>query len=557
MSDKKRAVGYVRVSSKQQAASGESLTTQRKAVKDFVKSQGWKLGNLYADEGISGGSVKGRPGLVSLLEDAQKKKFDVLVIHRLSRFGRNARDLLNNYEQLKEAGVELRSIKEQMDFSSPYGRAMLTMLSAVAELEREIIGENTLENRVALTKKNIPASGRLPYGRTYKNGKWGIDEEVQKKIKWAARQYAIKGQSIEKIAKKISMSESGLLRILKTRCGDTWTVSFKGEEYPMSVPALLDENMIASVHKRAASNKTATHGHIKNKYLLSRKIFCGECGYALTGHTDTQRKENRYYRHPKKGEHQCKDFSGFVIADDIEKAVLVHLFRTYGDVNNMEKAIARAIPNRDEIEDYRTEKENYEKELKSLEVERERLIKCVRKGTLTGRDIEKELTDIQERKDFLNIELDRVNLKVENSPTLEEVKEDAEYIRRMIEARSYVFSRLGEMTFDDKRVIVEKAFGAVKVDGKRLGVYIKKDSNGEIRYEINGGLLKYIDESCPKPFLKLPMPVHVVQDLLQIDNEYGEDYDPFVKKEAKPKRKLNGKTGKNNGVKQKILCSDI
>ncbi len=105
MSEKKRAVGYVRVFSKQQASSGESLTTQRKAIKDFVKSQGWKLGKVYADEGISGGSVKERKDLQQLLEDAQNKKFDVLVIHRLSRFGRNARDLLNNYEQLKEAGV--------------------------------------------------------------------------------------------------------------------------------------------------------------------------------------------------------------------------------------------------------------------------------------------------------------------------------------------------------------------------------------------------------------------------------------------------------------------
>ncbi len=84
---KKRAVGYVRVSSKEQAQSGESLSTQRKAIEDFVKAQGWKLTKIYADEGISGGSVKERKALQQLLKDAEKKKFDVLVIHRLSRFG--------------------------------------------------------------------------------------------------------------------------------------------------------------------------------------------------------------------------------------------------------------------------------------------------------------------------------------------------------------------------------------------------------------------------------------------------------------------------------------
>ncbi len=537
---KKRAAGYVRVSSRDSATTGESLTTQRKAIKDFAKTQGWNLTKIYADEGISGSTVNERPGLVQLLKNAGKKNFDILVIHRLSRFGRNARDLLNNYAILVGADVQLLSIKENMDFSNPYGKAMLTMLSAVAELEREIISENTLENRIALTKKNIPASGNLPFGRTYENGKWGIDEKIQKKIKWAASKYAM-GESIKSLAKKLQMSQSGLLRNLKTRCGSIWTVSFKDEEYELDVPPLLDDEMIAAVHRRAALNKTTSHGFIKNEYLLSRNILCGHCGYAMFGQTDTHHRENRYYRHPKIGANQCKDFPAFVKADDIEKAVMVHLFRMYGDVNNIKKAIDKALPNKEEIKNDKIEKDNYEKELNVLKDEKGRLIRRVRKGIFMDCDIEREMNDIRARERFLESEIERVNSKTANSPKKEEIEEDADSIKQMIRIAHATDCRLGKMTFEDKRVIVEKAFGGIKdVDGKRLGVYIKTGSNGKLQYEINGGIVKCIDEDLPKSFLELPMPHYALHELLNIETDYaGKDYDPFVQEEVTmPKRKI-------------------
>ncbi len=90
-----RAAGYIRVPSKEQV-DGESLSTQRESIRNFVKSQDWKLTDIYSDEGISGGSVKERHALLQCLHDGQDGKFNVLVIHRLSRFGRNARELLNN-----------------------------------------------------------------------------------------------------------------------------------------------------------------------------------------------------------------------------------------------------------------------------------------------------------------------------------------------------------------------------------------------------------------------------------------------------------------------------
>ena len=123
--------------------------------------------DVYADEGISGGSVKERLALLQCLHDGQDGKFDVLVIHRLSRFGRNARELLINHDELEKVGVSLRSISEGIDFGNKYGKAMLGMFAVMAELERDIIRETMLENRIARGKKGIPTSGALPFGRTF------------------------------------------------------------------------------------------------------------------------------------------------------------------------------------------------------------------------------------------------------------------------------------------------------------------------------------------------------------------------------------------------------
>ncbi len=69
--------------------------------------------------------------------------FDTLIVHRLSRLARNTRELLNIYNDLREAGVGLRSVKEGFDFNSTIGKVVLTVLAAIAELEREtIFGEN-------------------------------------------------------------------------------------------------------------------------------------------------------------------------------------------------------------------------------------------------------------------------------------------------------------------------------------------------------------------------------------------------------------------------------
>jgi site-specific DNA recombinase len=159
-----RAAGYVRVSTPGQAAEGESQKTQDSELRRYCRANEIELVNIHADEGISGADIQNRPALLELLEHAREGRFQLLIVHRLSRLARNARQLLEIVETLNSYGVRLVSIKENLDFASPVGKALLTMLAAVSELEKETIREQMAENKMVRWREGRAFLGRPSFG---------------------------------------------------------------------------------------------------------------------------------------------------------------------------------------------------------------------------------------------------------------------------------------------------------------------------------------------------------------------------------------------------------
>lgn len=122
-----RAAAYVRVSTNSQI-DGESLSTQKSTIQAYCISRGWELVNVYTDAGISG-TKDDRPALQALLSAAKAGEIEAVVVRDLSRYGRSARDLLNNLQTLKDCSVTFISLKEGIDGSGPYGQFMLTILA--------------------------------------------------------------------------------------------------------------------------------------------------------------------------------------------------------------------------------------------------------------------------------------------------------------------------------------------------------------------------------------------------------------------------------------------
>jgi len=131
---------YARVSTKN---NGQDPETQLLALRDYATARGFEIYQEYVDVGISGAKEK-RPALNQLMDDARKRKFDAVLVARFDRFARSTRHLIQALEEFDALGVDFISLSESVDTSTPMGKMVFTVISAVAELERSLIRERVV-----------------------------------------------------------------------------------------------------------------------------------------------------------------------------------------------------------------------------------------------------------------------------------------------------------------------------------------------------------------------------------------------------------------------------
>ncbi len=125
-----KACGYVRVSTEEQAKEGVSLDNQRKRIEAFCVAKDWTLRRIYADEGISGSSLK-RDGVQELISDCKKGVFDVVVIYKLDRLTRSVKDLGTLIETFDKSNVAFSSVSGNFDTTTANGKLVLNILGAL------------------------------------------------------------------------------------------------------------------------------------------------------------------------------------------------------------------------------------------------------------------------------------------------------------------------------------------------------------------------------------------------------------------------------------------
>lgn len=133
--------------------------------------------DTYEDAGKSGKSIEGRPAFQKMLRDIEDGlDIDYILVYKLSRFGRNAADILNSLELVQSYGVNLICIEEGIDSSQTSGKLLISVLSAVAEIERENIIEQTMNGRREKARQGGWNGGFAPYGYTLEDNKLMIEE---------------------------------------------------------------------------------------------------------------------------------------------------------------------------------------------------------------------------------------------------------------------------------------------------------------------------------------------------------------------------------------------
>jgi len=188
----KRAALYLRVSTVDQHPE-----TQGIELRQFARQRGYEIVHEYVDHGVSGTKVR-RPALDRLLKDAHRRKFDTVLVWSCDRLARSTKHFLQVLDELNEVGIQFLSQREAIDTDGPLGRAIVVIISAIAELERSLIVE-----RVRAGMRRAKLEGRR-IGRTPLD----IDHAALVRDR-------LSGLSLTIVAKKYGLSRASVVRFVR------------------------------------------------------------------------------------------------------------------------------------------------------------------------------------------------------------------------------------------------------------------------------------------------------------------------------------------------------
>ena len=300
-----RAAGYIRVSDESQIETN-SLEAQRREIARYCQRQGHDLVRFYADEGVSAHTEQlvRRPQLLALLDDSSRGQFDVVIVHTLDRWSRNVGVQRQALQRLGEAHAGFASVTESIDFTTPAGRLMLTMIGGVSEFFSDQLGVHVSKAKQVRAESGFPV-GNLPFGYRL-NERSGVAAPVP------AEAAAVTGAFERKAAGDTNgaVAEWFSAQAFKTRTGRMFTahaikdmlttrfyvgvVRYKGTEYPGRHPALVDEELYERVQQRRRHARRPREQRAGPPSILHGMLNCGNCGSAL--HSDRNKAGYPLYR---------------------------------------------------------------------------------------------------------------------------------------------------------------------------------------------------------------------------------------------------------------------
>jgi DNA invertase Pin-like site-specific DNA recombinase len=484
-----RFASLVRVSTEKQEKLGESLVTQRKSNERDVQRLGGRIVDRYGGQEHATAGWERRE-IDRLLADTARGKFDAVIVAYADRWSRDNAKSKEGLEAFRKHGIKFYVGSMEMDLFDPQHRFILGMNAEVGEFVALQQAKKSIETRIERAQNGIPASGRLPFGRTFdpKTNEWGIDKKAQAMIANVATRY-IAGESLPKLAKEVCLNHSGLCRILRERCGTEWVCTFDDdrlnihETVTMRIPRLLPEITIKAVRRQLERTPTNFRrgGRVVHSYLLSGCVFCEECGYAMVGRTT--KHGTSYYKHTvHEGSGKCPLIPRpLVRADKLEAEVISQLFNLFGNPTAIQRAVQAGVPDCDEMLKRR---QHLAADLARVEKARANVLLLVEREALTMGQAEKKLKEYKDREAALREDVEKVEAALAEVPDEESVRCYVDRINDQIcvigddgqpRLGGNDLSTLLTMTGEERRRLVEAVFHTPMADGTPAGVYVRQE----------------------------------------------------------------------------------
>ena len=415
----------------------------------YAKSKDYTEFEYYIDGGYSGKDLN-RPAIQKLIEDCKNHKIDAVFVFKLDRISRSQRDTLYLIEEVfNKYNVSFISMRENFDTSTPFGKAMIGVLSVFAQLERETILERT---RIGLKKRAEAGlwrgGGKIPFPYRYDRNTGTlipITEQVELLHKMIS--LYISGKSFNVIGKIVGMDESMVeTRILSIT--NTGKVPYKDEVYDGQHEAVVSDELYEEILR---VNKVRSREKYERHYLLSGKVFCGHCGakyrYQKWGKRlimycySQQKSKPRYIKDPNCNNKRWDTF-------EVEDAVLEELFKMSLDLDLFKKTFNIATVN--VKNEYRTRLEEITKQINNL-------LNNIASG-IAVEETNKKINELEKEKETIEEKLTQSEQKEkDNKVSLNMIKN--------LKATWF------DMDFDEQRRIIEHLIDKVIVNDNEINIY--------------------------------------------------------------------------------------
>ncbi len=399
----------------------QSIEGQVRDCMAYAKSNDISVLEVYADRHISGSDFENRHEFNRMIRDAEKKKFDCVILWKIDRFGRNREEIALNKIKLKKHGVKLLYAKESIP-DGPEGIILESIMEGLAEYYIADLRQKVLRGHRENALKGFTIGGQSPYGYKIVDKKYQISENESWVIKYIFENYSAGLTAVEILANLEKMgvrnrkgsliTKNGIYNILRNR-------KYIGEcfynDIPIPIPSIISNELWDSVQLKL--HRHATRGPVyraKEKYLLSLKAYCGECGSLLVGECGYGKKGVRYSYYKcaakkrKGGSDKCtlKTYR----KDDLESFVITH---TINDV--LQDDIIDLIAGR-VIEIQTKELENNEilsqlnATLKDTQKSINNMIKAIEQGIITP-STKQRLSELESQAEILRTSIAREELQ--------------------------------------------------------------------------------------------------------------------------------------------------
>lgn len=466
---------YVRVSTTAQLEEGYSIEEQKAKLESYCDIKDWHIYKVYTDGGFSGSTTE-RPALEQLIKDAQSKLFDTVLVYKLDRLSRSQKDTLYLIEDIfLKNNIEFVSLLENFDTSTPFGRAVIGLLSVFAQLEREQIKERMQLGKLGRAKAGKSMMwAKTSYGYNYnkETGSMTVNEYEALAVKEIYSSY-LAGMSITKLRDKINgeypkqpaWSYRTIRGILANPvyCGlnQYKGQTFQGTHKPIISLVDFEQTQRELAKRQQTAKELSNPRPFQAKYMLSGLAQCGYCHAPLKVILGAVRKDGTrfkryecYQRHPRKTRgvtvynDNKKCDSGYYDMELLEHYVLTRIAQLQNDPDKIQELfLGDTSPEID--------KQAIQKQIDNLTLKLSKLNDLYLDDRITLDELRTKSSDFIKQRSALEEEIKKA--------LTDKQAGQRQKIEKLLDASSVL-----DMSYDNQKVIVRELIDKVQVTSDKI-----------------------------------------------------------------------------------------